>query len=55
MRQEPGLTEHDVLLAVTTICFDIAALEIYLPIVVGARVVLVAREVASNAAELLKP
>jgi len=54
MRQEPGLTEHDVLLAVTTICFDIAALEIYLPIVVGARVVLVAREVASNAAELLK-
>ncbi len=54
MRQEPGLTEQDVLLAVTTISFDIAGLELYLPMVVGARVVLVSREVASNAAELLK-
>ncbi len=54
MRQEPGLTEQDVLLAVTTISFDIAALELYLPLIVGARIVLVSREVASNAAELLK-
>ncbi len=54
MRQEPGLTEQDVLLAVTTISFDIAALELYLPLIVGARIVLVRREVASNAAELLK-
>ena len=54
MRQEPGLTEQDVLLAVTTISFDIATLELYLPLIVGARIVLVSREVASNAAELLK-
>jgi amino acid adenylation domain-containing protein/thioester reductase-like protein len=54
MLQEPGLTEQDVMLAVTTISFDISALEIYLPLIVGARIVLVSREVASNAAQLLK-
>ncbi len=36
MRREPGLTSDDVLLAVTTISFDIAALELYLPLYVGA-------------------
>ncbi len=54
MRQEPGLIESDVLLAVTTISFDIAGLELYLPLIVGARIVLVRREVASDAAELIK-
>jgi len=44
MRQEPGLTNQDVLLAVTTISFD-AGLELYLPLIVGARIVLVSREV----------
>ena len=38
-----GITEDDVLCAVTTLSFDIAALELYLPLLVGARVVL-ARE-----------
>src|SRR5205085_1518806 len=38
MRQSPGLDAHDVLAAVTTISFDIAALELYLPWLVGARV-----------------
>lgn len=54
MRQEPGLTNQDVLLAVTTISFDIAGLELYLPLIVGARIVLVSREVAFDAAQLLK-
>ncbi|MBD1909176.1 amino acid adenylation domain-containing protein [Leptolyngbya sp. FACHB-16] len=54
MRQEPGLTEHDVLLAVTTVSFDIAAVELYLPLVVGARSVMVSRCVASDAAQLVK-
>lgn len=48
MQCEPGITESDVLLAVTTISFDIAALELYLPLITGARVVLATREVASN-------
>lgn len=54
MQQQPGLTAQDVLLSVTTISFDIAALELYLPLIVGARLVLVSREVASNAAQLTR-
>jgi amino acid adenylation domain-containing protein len=38
MREEPGLTEKDVLLAVTTVSFDIAGLELLLPLYVGATV-----------------
>ncbi|PSM49079.1 amino acid adenylation protein [Chroococcidiopsis sp. CCALA 051] len=52
MREKPGLTQHDVLLAITTISFDIAALEIYLPLIVGARIVLVSREVAADGMQL---
>src|SRR6185436_4170274 len=40
MRREPGITADDVLLSVTTLSFDIAGLELYLPLVAGARVVL---------------
>ena len=38
MQREPGLSREDVLVAVTTLSFDIAALEIYLPLITGARV-----------------
>ncbi len=48
MAEEPGLTEQDTLLSVTTLSFDIAALEIFLPITVGARVVIISREIASD-------
>lgn len=44
MREQPGLDARDVLLAVTTISFDIAALELFLPLTTGARVVLLSRE-----------
>ncbi len=54
MRQTPGLQSSDVLLAVTTISFDIAVLELFLPLTVGASVVLVTREVASDATQLIK-
>jgi amino acid adenylation domain-containing protein len=40
MQQRPGLTEQDVLVAVTTLSFDIAALEIYLPLIVGAKLII---------------
>ena len=40
MRAEPGLGADDVVCAVTTLSFDIAGLELYLPLVVGARVLL---------------
>jgi non-ribosomal peptide synthetase component F len=48
MRREPGLTATDVLAAVTTISFDIATLELYLPLIVGARIELVSRENAAD-------
>ncbi len=44
MQQQPGMTATDILLSVTTLSFDIAVLEIFLPITVGARVVLLSRE-----------
>ena len=53
MREQPGLTRDDVLLSVTTLSFDIAALEIFLPISVGARVILVSRETAADGTQLL--
>jgi amino acid adenylation domain-containing protein len=48
MLRAPGLASADVLAAVTTISFDIAGLELYLPLLAGARVVLVPRETAAD-------
>ena len=48
MARTPGFTEHDKLLAVTTISFDIAALEIYLPLITGGVVELAPASVASD-------
>jgi amino acid adenylation domain-containing protein len=44
MAREPGLDAGDVLVAVTTLSFDIAVLELLLPLCVGAQVVLASRE-----------
>lgn len=44
MQREPGLTQDDVLLAVTTLSFDIAGLEMYLPLISGARLVIASSE-----------
>ncbi len=52
VRAEPGLTAADVMLAVTTISFDIAGLELYLPLLVGARVVLASVEAAADGRQL---
>ncbi len=43
MRQSPGISAADVFLAVTTPCFDIAALEIFLPLTAGAELVIASR------------
>ena len=48
MRREPGLTPQDRLLAVTTLSFDIAALELLLPLTVGACVIIASREACSD-------
>ncbi|MEV4892005.1 amino acid adenylation domain-containing protein [Nonomuraea sp. NPDC055795] len=49
MADEVGLGHGDVLAAVTSISFDIAGLELYAPLIRGARVVLVPRERAADA------
>ena len=52
MAQQPGLRNDDRLLAVTTLSFDIAVLELLLPLVVGAQVVVATREQASDGYQL---
>ena len=52
MAKRPGLTRDDSLLAVTTLSFDIAGLELYLPLTVGGRLVLASREVAGDGERL---
>ena len=42
MLRRPGLNRDDILLAVTTLSFDIAGLELFLPIIAGATVVIAA-------------
>lgn len=44
MAREPGFGPADTMLAVTTVSFDIAVLELFLPLLVGGRVVIAAHE-----------
>lgn len=46
MAEKPGFTANDTLLSVTTICFDIYGLELYLPLLFGGTHYLVGTEVA---------
>jgi amino acid adenylation domain-containing protein len=52
MAARPGLGSRDVMVAVTTLSFDIAVTELLLPLAVGARVELVRRETAGDADRL---
>ena len=52
MQQTPGIDAGDTLLSVTTLSFDIAALEIYLPLINGSRLVLASRETAQDGRQL---
>jgi amino acid adenylation domain-containing protein len=54
MAREPGLDESDRLLAVTTLSFDIAGLELYLPLAVGGQVVIASRALAVDGAQLAR-
>jgi amino acid adenylation domain-containing protein len=53
MLLRPGLEKSDTLAAVTTLSFDIAGLELYLPLCVGAKLVIVSRETGSYGVQLL--
>jgi amino acid adenylation domain-containing protein len=54
MRRTPGLSSEDTVLSVTTISFDIFGLELFLPLVTGAKVVLVERDDAADGARLIE-
>lgn len=54
MAQQPGLNNQDRVLALTSLSFDIAGLELYLPLLVGASVVLLADRENQDPQALLK-
>jgi amino acid adenylation domain-containing protein len=53
MAKKPGIRATDTLLAVTTLSFDIAGLELFLPLAVGAKLVIASREAAADGNLLL--
>lgn len=54
MALEPGITEKDRLLSITTISFDIAGLELYLPLIKGATLILADQDTARDGRLLLE-
>ncbi len=52
MQKEPGFSQGDCLIALTTVSFDISGLELFLPLVSGGKMVLVTRDQAINPREL---
>ncbi len=52
MQHQPGLAQNDILLSVTTLAFDIAALELFLPLIAGASIVLASHEVVTDGTKL---
>jgi amino acid adenylation domain-containing protein len=53
MSKRPGIAPDDVLVAVTTLSFDISVLELLLPLVVGAQVVVAPRDATVDGAALV--
>ncbi len=54
MRGEPGFSPDDTLLAVTTLSFDIAGLELYLPLITGGKLVIATRDETHDPARLMQ-
>jgi amino acid adenylation domain-containing protein len=54
MQQRLGVQPHDRLLALTTLSFDIAGLELWLPLISGSQVVIVSRETAMDGERLMQ-
>lgn len=52
MQKEPGIDSHDVVASVTTLCFDIAGLEIHLPLATGARIAIIDPDEAMDGRKL---
>ncbi len=54
MQKSPGINPSDKLLSITTISFDIAELELLLPLINGAQIIIVDNEVAKDGRALLE-
>lgn len=54
MQQAPGMRADDVLLAVTTLSFDISVLELFLPLLVGGQLIIASRDAAMDGRALLE-
>ncbi|MBW4027405.1 MAG: amino acid adenylation domain-containing protein [Acidobacteria bacterium] len=54
IQKTPGMTSQDRLLAVTSISFDISGLELYLPLITGAEVIISSREMAADARLIIR-
>ena len=54
MQQEPGCSARDVIVSVTPLSFDIAGLELYVPLLVGACIELAGQAVAIDGRQLRK-
>ena len=52
MKNEPGIISEDVLISVTTPCFDISGLEFFLPLISGSSLVVMEQNAAMNGREL---
>jgi amino acid adenylation domain-containing protein/thioester reductase-like protein len=52
MQHQPGIGKSDTLLAITTISFDLAVPDLYLPLIVGAKIRLISRAIATDPREL---
>ena len=52
MCERPGMSDRDVFLAVSSLSFDIAALELIFPLTAGARVVIASREATTDGDQL---
>jgi len=51
--KEPGIHKHDTIVSITTISFDIAMAELFLPLLTGAKLVLTTEETAKDTRLLL--
>jgi amino acid adenylation domain-containing protein len=54
MREKLAITKQDVMLATTSLSFDIAGLELYLPLLVGSQIVIASQEIVADGKQLAK-
>ncbi len=54
MAREPGLADENTLAAITTLAFDISVLDLFLPLSVGGRVLILTREEAAHPRRLAR-